>query len=85
VHACRLPRALHIQLSFNQSLGISNILLSLGFGILLLLRWILLFFLMLILLVVGLIVKAQLVIVIFLDRLLFAGLLENNLQLPNPP
>jgi hypothetical protein len=40
---------------------------------------------MLILRVVGLIVKALLGLVIFLDLLLFAGLLENNFQLPNPP
>jgi hypothetical protein len=33
---------------------------------------------------VGLIVKALLILVIFLDLLSFAGLL-NNLQLPNPP
>jgi hypothetical protein len=51
----------------------------LGFGILLLLRWILTAFLMLILRVVGLIVKALLGLVIFLDLVLFAGLLENNL------
>jgi hypothetical protein len=35
--------------------------------------------------VVGLIVKALLGLVIFLDVLSFAGLLKNNLQLPNPP
>jgi hypothetical protein len=40
---------------------------------------------MLILRVVGLIVKALLGLVIFLDLLLFAGLLENNFQLSNPP
>jgi hypothetical protein len=57
----------------------------LGFDILLLLCWILLVFLMLILRVVGLTKKALLVLVIFLDLLSFAGLLENNLQLPNPP
>jgi hypothetical protein len=43
------------------------------------------FFLMPILRVVGLTERALLVLVIFLDLLLFAGLLENNLQLPNPP
>jgi hypothetical protein len=37
-----------------------------------------------ILLVVGLTERALLVLVIFLDLLLFAGLLKNNLQLPNP-
>jgi hypothetical protein len=57
----------------------------LGFGILPLLRLILLAFLMLILWVVGLIERAFLVHVIFLDLLLFAGFLENNLQLLNPP
>jgi hypothetical protein len=41
-------------------------------------------FLMLILRVVGLIIKALLGLVIFLDLVSFAGLLENNLQLPNP-
>jgi hypothetical protein len=40
---------------------------------------------MLILWVVGLTERALLGLVIFLDLLLFAGLLENNLQLPNPP
>jgi hypothetical protein len=40
---------------------------------------------MLNLLVVGLIESALLVHVIFLDLLLFIGLLENNLQLLNPP
>jgi hypothetical protein len=40
---------------------------------------------MLILWVVGLIVKALLELVIFLDLLSFTGLLENNLQLPNAP
>jgi hypothetical protein len=85
VHAFKLPHALHIRLPFNESSGISNILLSLEFGILRLLRWILLIFSMLILLVVGLTERAILVLVIFLDLPLFAGLLENNLQLLNPP
>jgi hypothetical protein len=57
----------------------------LGFGILLLLPWILLVFRKLILRVVGLIERALLILAIFLDLLLFAGLLENNLQLLNPP
>jgi hypothetical protein len=39
----------------------------------------------LILRVVRLTERALLVLVIFSDLLLFAGLLENNLQLPNPP
>jgi hypothetical protein len=56
-----------------------------GFGILLLLRWILLAFPMLILRVVGLTEKALLGLVIFLDLLSFAGLLKNNLQLHSPP
>jgi hypothetical protein len=85
VRAFRLPHALHIGRQFSESLGISNTLLSLGFGILLLLRWILLSFLMLILWVVGLIERALLGLVIFLDLLLFAGLLKNNFQLHNPP
>jgi hypothetical protein len=42
-------------------------------------------FLMLILWVVGLTETAILVLVIFLELLLFVGLLENNLQLLNPP
>jgi hypothetical protein len=59
--------------------GISNTLLSLGFGILLLLHWILLAFPLLILWVMGLTERAPLGLVIFLDLLSFAGLLENNL------
>jgi hypothetical protein len=85
VHAFRLPHTLHIELRFSESLGISKILLSLGFGILLLICLILLAFLMLILLVVGLTERALLVLVIFLNLLLFAGLHENNIQLLNPP
>jgi hypothetical protein len=42
-------------------------------------------FCMLILRVVGLIKRVLLVLVIFLDLLLFAGLLKNNLQLLNTP
>jgi hypothetical protein len=60
--------------------GITNTLPSLGFGILLLLRLIWLAFS-----VVGLTKRALLGLVIFLDFLLFAGLLENNLQLHSPP
>jgi hypothetical protein len=59
--------------------------MGLGFGILLLLRWILLVFPMAILRVVGLTERALLVLIIFLDLLSFTGLLKNNLQLPNPP
>jgi hypothetical protein len=40
---------------------------------------------MLILRVVGLIVKALLGLIIFLDLLSFTGILKNNLQLFNPP
>jgi hypothetical protein len=58
--------------------------MSFGFGTLLL-RWILLVFPILILQVMGLIVKAPLGLVIFLDLLSFVGLLEDNLQLLNPP
>jgi hypothetical protein len=46
---------------------------------------ILLVFLMLILRVVGLTERALLVLIIFSNLLLFAGLLKNNLLLPNPP
>jgi hypothetical protein len=42
-------------------------------------------FFMLILWDVGLTERTLLGLVIFLDLLLFAGLLENNLQLLNPP
>jgi hypothetical protein len=40
---------------------------------------------LLILRVMGLTERALLVLVIFLDLLSLAGLLENSLQLPNPP
>jgi hypothetical protein len=53
-----LSHALHIGRQFSGFLGISNTLLSLGFGILFLLRWILLAFPMLILWVVGLTERA---------------------------
>jgi hypothetical protein len=85
VRTFRLPHALHIGRQFSESSSISNTLLSLGFGILLLRRLILVAFFMLILWVVGLIERALLLLVIFLDLLSFTGLLENNLQLPNPP
>jgi hypothetical protein len=85
VHTFRLPHTLHIIKQFSESLGISNKLLSLGFGIPFLHRLILLAFLMLILLVVGLIEKALLVHDIFLDLLLCVGLLTNNHLLHNPP
>jgi hypothetical protein len=85
VHAFRLPHALHIRRQFNKSVGISNTLQSLGFGILLLRLLILLAFLMMILRVVGLTERALLILVIFSDLLSVAGLLKNNLQFPNPP
>jgi hypothetical protein len=85
VRAFRLLHALHIERSFSGFLGILNTHSSLGFGILLLLRLILLISPMLILWVVGLTERALLALIIFLDLLSFAGLLENNLQLPNPP
>jgi type IV secretory pathway VirB3-like protein len=85
VHAFRLPHALHIGHPFSRFSGISSTRSSLGFGIPLLLRGILLVFQMLILLAVGLTEIALLVLVIFFDLLLFAGLIENNLQLLNPP
>jgi hypothetical protein len=84
VRIFRLPHALRIGQQFNEYSGISKTHSSLGFGILVLLHWILSAFLMLILWVVGLIVKALLGLVIFLDLLSFAGLLKNNLQLSNP-
>jgi hypothetical protein len=85
VRAFRLPHSLHIGRLFSESSGISNTLLSLGFGILLLLHWILLAFLMLILWVVGLTERALLGLIIFLDLLSFASLLRNSLQLQSPP
>jgi hypothetical protein len=83
VRAFKLPHALHIGRQFNESSSISNTPLSLGFDILLL-RLILLAFPMLILRVVGLTERALLGVVIFLDLLSFAGLLENSLQLHSP-
>jgi hypothetical protein len=85
VRAFRLSHALHIGWQFSESSGISNTLLSLGFGILLLLHWILLAFPMLILRVVGFTERALLGLIIFSDLLSFAGLLKNNLQLHSPP
>jgi hypothetical protein len=85
VHAFKLPHALHIGQSFNGFSGISNTQLNLGFGISLLHCLILLAFFMLILWVVGWTEKALLVHVIFMDLLLFVGLLTNNLLSHNPP
>jgi hypothetical protein len=84
VRAFRLPHALHIGRRFNEFLGISNTIISLEFGILLLLRWILLAFPILILRVVELTERALLRLTIFLNLLSFAGLLENSLQLHSP-
>jgi hypothetical protein len=81
VHVFRLPHTLRIIRQFSESSGISNKLLSLEFGILLLLHWILLAFWMLVLLEVVLTERALLLATIFSDRLLFAGLLGKNLQL----
>jgi hypothetical protein len=78
------PHTLHIVKQFSKSSGISDKLLSLGFGILLLLRWILLAFRMMILQIMELIKKALLVHVTFLDLLSFVGILLNNLLLLNP-
>jgi hypothetical protein len=85
VHAFWLPHALHTGHQFSESSGISNTLSNLEFGIQLLLRLIMLAFPMLILWVVGLIEKTLLVHAIFLDVLLFVGLLTNNFLSHNPP
>jgi hypothetical protein len=85
VRAFRLRHALLIGRQSSGFSCISNTLQSLGFGILLLLRWILLAFPMLILRVVGLTERALLGLVIFLDLLSFASLLGNSLQLHGPP
>jgi membrane-bound acyltransferase YfiQ involved in biofilm formation len=77
-------RSSHRQ-SFSGFSGTSNTHSNLGFVIPLLHLLILLAFSMLILWVVGLIEKALLVDIIFLDLLLFVGLLTNNLLLHNPP
>jgi ABC-type transport system involved in multi-copper enzyme maturation permease subunit len=85
VHTFSLPHALHIGRQFSESSHTSNTLLSLGFGILLLLRLILLGFLMLISWVVRLIERALLVLAIFFDLLLFVGQLVSSLLLHSPP
>jgi hypothetical protein len=84
MYAFRLPHALHILKQFNESSSISNKLLSLRFGIMLLFHWILLAFQMLILLEVLLTERALLIPAIFSYPLFFAGLFGNNLQLLNP-
>jgi hypothetical protein len=85
VHAFRLLHALHIRQQFSEYSGTSNTLLSLGFGILLLLRLILLGFLMLISRGVGLTERTLLVLVIFSDLLLYVGQLASSLLLHSPP
>jgi hypothetical protein len=85
VRAIRLLHALHIGQQFNESSGTSNILFSLEFDILLLLRLILLAFTILILRVVGLTERALLILVIFSNLLLSVGLLVNSLLLYSPP
>jgi hypothetical protein len=76
---------IHIRRQFSEFSGISNTLLSLWFGILSLLRLILLAFSMMILRVVGLTERALLGLIIFLDLLSFAGILESSLLLHSPP
>jgi hypothetical protein len=85
VHALWVPHALHIGRQFSESLVTSNTLLSLGFGILLLLHLILLGFLMLILWGVGLTKRALLVLAIFSDLLLYVGQLASSLLLHSLP
>jgi hypothetical protein len=85
VQAFRLSHASHIGQQFSESSGTSNTLLSLGFGNLLPLRLIFLAFPMLILWVVGLTKITLQLLSIFLDLLLFASLLKNNLELLNSP
>jgi hypothetical protein len=85
VRAFRLPHALRIRRQFNEFSGISNTLLSLGFGILPLLHLILLAFLMLILRVLGLTERALLGLVISLVLLSFAALLKSYLLLHSLP
>jgi hypothetical protein len=85
VRAFRVPHTLHIGRQFSESSGISNTLLSLRFGILLLLRLICLAFPMQILPVVGLTERVPLGLIIFLDLVSFAGLLKNSLLLHSAP
>jgi hypothetical protein len=85
VHTFRLPHALHIGWLFSKFSGISNTLLSLGFGILLLLRLILLGFSMLVSRGVGLTERELMLLSIFSDLLLYVGQLTSSLLLHNPP
>jgi hypothetical protein len=78
------PRSSHGR-QFNKSSGTSNTLLSLGFGILLLLRLILLGFLMLISRGVRLTKRALLLLAIFSNLLLYVGQLASSLLLHSPP
>jgi hypothetical protein len=85
IHAFRLPHVLHIGQQFSESSGNLNTLLSLGFGILLLFRLILLDFPMLISRGVGLTERALLILTIFSNLLLYVGQLANSLLLHSPP
>jgi hypothetical protein len=85
VHTFKLPHSLHIGQPFYGFSSISNTHSNLGFVIPHLHCMILLAVLILISWVVGLTEKALLVHVIFLDLLLFLGLLANDLLLHNPP
>jgi hypothetical protein len=84
VHAFKLPHALHIERQFSESSCTSNTLLSLRFGILLLLHLILLGFPMLISRGVGLTERALLVLAIFSDLLLYVGQFTSSLLLHSP-
>jgi hypothetical protein len=84
VHAFKRPQTLHNDKSFNRISGILNTHSNLGFDFPLHLHLILLGFLMLILPGVELIEKTLLEHVIFLDLLLFVGLLTNKALLHNP-
>jgi hypothetical protein len=81
MYAFRPLHALHIGQQFSESSDTSNTLLSLGFGILLLLHMILLGFPMLISWVVELTEIALLVLAIFSDLLLYVGQLTSSLLL----
>jgi hypothetical protein len=85
VHDFSLPHTLHIGQQFNESSDTLNALLSLGFGIILLLHSILLAFSMLILRLVGLTKTTLLVLVIFSNLLFYVGQLITSLLLHSPP
>jgi hypothetical protein len=84
MHTFSLLHAPHIGHHFSESSVTSNRLLSLGFGILLLLRLLLLGFPMLILWGVGLTERALLILVIFSDLFLYVGHLTSSLLLHSP-